>query len=107
MECEIDGCHKLIHALGLCRRHYDLVRRYKLDRYNLRDLENTVLCDACGQPSDSLVVDHNHNHNHPDGETCPDCVRGFLCRECNLILGMAEDDPVKLEKLAEYARRRA
>lgn len=31
--------------------------------------------------------------------------RGWLCRKCNWILGIASDDPKRLDALAEYLRR--
>jgi hypothetical protein len=57
------------------------------------------LCDACGGPPDkgkSLHYDHCHRHGH---------FRGWICRDCNLILGYAKDEPARLLKLIAYIKR--
>lgn len=43
------------------------------------------------------VIDHRHD----DG-----CVRGILCRPCNVVLGLLQDDPVRLRRLANYLEER-
>lgn len=40
------------------------------------------------------------DHNHITGK-----VRGELCRDCNLALGLLDDDKFKAEGLAEYLRK--
>ncbi|HEV2225066.1 MAG TPA: endonuclease domain-containing protein [Candidatus Acidoferrales bacterium] len=54
------------------------------------------LCDVCGRPEphkDGTVFDHCHKNGH---------FRGWLCRNCNWILGLANDNPEILIKLASY-----
>lgn len=46
-------------------------------------------------------VDHDHRCC-PKGKSCGDCRRGILCRECNLMLGLARDNPEVLSKAIEY-----
>lgn len=53
-------------------------------------------CLTCGQsfgPDLQPCVDHCHTTG---------VVRGILCRNCNSILGLAGEDPVRLEALAMY-----
>ena len=52
-------------------------------------------CAGCGVVGDESVfhVDHDHKTG---------AVRGFLCKKCNSILGLAADDPGRLYDLAEY-----
>jgi len=77
--------------------------------YVRRGLEVNVgeipdLCQVCGGTSfhaptkklSKACVDHDHK----TGE-----VRGFLCFNCNKILGFVKDSPELLEQLAEYLRR--
>ena len=57
-------------------------------------------CQACGiaaeaTPRGVLVCDHNHE----TGE-----VRGALCAECNVGLGMFQDSPEKLAGALRYLR---
>ena len=42
------------------------------------------------------------DHDHQTGK-----VRGILCRRCNLVLGFAKDDPVRLDNGAAYLRKHA
>jgi hypothetical protein len=54
-------------------------------------------CAACRSPipksKRGWVTDHSHFSNK---------VRGILCLQCNVILGMAKDDPSHLRNLAQY-----
>jgi hypothetical protein len=57
------------------------------------------LCACCYKPmkpGSGTCVDHCHT----TGE-----VRELLCRDCNLILGLAGDDPSLLESQAAYLRK--
>src|SRR5215472_8646662 len=55
-------------------------------------------CDVCGRNEGGLVFDHCHTHGH---------FRGWLCRECNWVLGLVDDDPDILRKLTAYLERTA
>jgi len=50
-------------------------------------------CDACGKRTEPMTIDHCHT----TGQT-----RGLLCKPCNFILGIAEDDSKRLRALADY-----
>lgn len=41
----------------------------------------------------NLAVDHDHSCC-PGVKSCGKCVRGLLCRRCNVILGMVENDGI-------------
>lgn len=49
----------------------------------------------------SLVVDHDHKCC-PGEKTCGKCVRGLICRKCNILLGMAGDDITVLRNALNY-----
>jgi hypothetical protein len=55
-------------------------------------------CAGCDAPLASKVecIDHCHSTGK---------VRGILCRECNIILGMASDNAPTLQRLARYLSR--
>lgn len=61
-------------------------------------------CAICGgQPNGydngkaaRLHVDHCHTTNR---------IRGLLCYTCNTMLGLADDDPVRLLAAAEYLKK--
>jgi formate dehydrogenase maturation protein FdhE len=52
-------------------------------------------CESCGRSDDKgrYVLDHNHQTG---------AVRGELCSNCNTALGMLNDNPVKINQLANY-----
>ena len=50
-------------------------------------------CLICGLESQKLYIDHDH---------VTDKIRGLLCRDCNLMLGHAQDNPDILREAANY-----
>lgn len=55
-------------------------------------------CEICGISLDKFYcIDHNHN----TGE-----VRGMLCSNCNIMLGLGKDSADILSKGAEYLKKR-
>jgi len=66
------------------------------------------VCESCGRPGDDprpnrrpLHVDHDHSCC-PGKESCGKCVRALLCKKCNLLLGVVQDDPSHLAKAIVY-----
>ena len=73
--------------IGLRSEEYD----------ELLNIQNGV-CAGCGATefngkSYHLAVDHDHETG---------TIRGLLCLKCNRILGLAQDNPDLLRKLADY-----
>jgi len=55
-----------------------------------------TVCDGCGREmGDKIRIDHCHDTGK---------FRGFLCGNCNLILGLSRDDPKVLERLTSYLK---
>lgn len=52
-------------------------------------------CEVCGG-REEIHFDHCHSTGR---------FRGWICQRCNVILGMARDDPALLRKLADYLDR--
>ena len=45
------------------------------------------VCAICLQPSkERFHVDHDHSHHHSEKylRSCKECIRGLLCRRCNM-----------------------
>lgn len=53
-------------------------------------------CSICEYPMTPPGVDHDHETGK---------VRGLICRKCNTGLGMFRDDPLILERAANYLWR--
>ena len=69
-----------------------------IDDYNTMIEAQNGGCGICGKAPDSgrwgrLYVDHDHETGR---------VRGLLCRDCNAILGYANDEPGLLRSAANY-----
>lgn len=61
--------------------------------------EHDGLCDCCGGPP-SANKRLSIEHSHVTGK-----FRGFVCDNCNLMLGHAKDDPERLLAGVAYLRR--
>lgn len=64
-------------------------------------------CAICGRVNESgraMAVDHDHSCC-PGNRACGGCVRGLLCSNCNMSLGLMGDDPARLDSAAAYLRR--
>ena len=64
-------------------------------------------CYLCARPlSDDLKrvhVDHDHS-SCPPGRSCAACRRGLACMTCNNAIGLLEDDPDLMERVATALR---
>lgn len=100
--CTIDGCGLQVNGKGLCRRHYHLWTAYGLTPEAFDKLFESQgrKCRGCGRTEPTKhgwSVDHCHINGH---------VRAILCNRCNTALGMVDDDPDTLRRLAELAEAR-
>lgn len=93
-----------------------LYRQYKL---RIEDLAALVAkqdgkCGVCEKGLDdvydftikkhNLVVDHDHACCS-GGKSCGKCIRGILCRDCNLMLGHSKDNVKTLKKAIKYLKK--
>ena len=74
-----------------------------LDHFNQLHEDQNGLCKICGNPPSLngyhgkfLYVDHSHETK---------AIRGLVCRDCNLLLGYAHENPDILRKAAEYLEK--
>ena len=70
-------------------------------RYGIVDTELLLSqggrCAACQTP---ITLSDPLDHCHATGK-----ARGLVCRACNLALGHAQEDPLRLRALADYIER--
>lgn len=87
-------------------RYAKLGRKATLKRYGLSEADYFALlkkqnngCAICGRPDpgrkghDTLLVDHNHRTGK---------VRGLLCHQHNVLIGMAQDNSELLQAVIKY-----
>ena len=63
-----------------------------------------IECALCGTETSKYHIDHDHSCCPGDTRCCGNCFRGFLCRSCNIGLGMFKEDDKLLEAAASYLR---
>jgi predicted nucleic-acid-binding Zn-ribbon protein len=72
------------------RREYGLTE----EEYNNMVLSQNNMCAICNKPSErTLHIDHDHVTGR---------VRGLLCSNCNLGIGLLQEDLVVLNRAIEY-----
>jgi len=103
--CLISGCETPSKSSRkICRRHSAVAHAYKLTSVQLQILLDTG-CWICGN-KENPHIDHDHNccDRSITGSklTCGNCVRGILCRDCNLGIGFFKDNPSRLKKAVDY-----
>ena len=81
--------HREQHLATSMRSHYKC-------KYGLTQDRIPNECEVCGSTK-VICVDHDHSTG---------VIRGFLCRACNLILGIADEDFERLRLLAGYLEGR-
>jgi hypothetical protein len=79
-------------------RFYYIMKRYGLTRadyFKLMDNQNKAcaICKTVFTDSKSIHVDHCHNKKY---------VRGLLCTRCNIMIGMALENPTILDNAKLY-----
>lgn len=66
-------------------------------------------CCYCQRPLPEdkfhVHIDHDHSCTCGPKKTCPECRRGLACRDCNTVVGFADDDPDRLDVIVANLRR--
>lgn len=73
-------------------------QEYAAHRERMAGRSRPDRCECCGRPpgKKALHYDHSHQKGH---------FRGWLCKSCNIVLGLVDDDPAILRKLIAYLER--
>lgn len=110
--CPSPDCGRMkSHSARRCKRCNQLRWRYSLtDSWlDLNFAPGRYKCSNLGCEKDTLLqVDHDHACC-PEGRfgsshkrSCGRCVRGWLCKGCNVALGLLQENPQKIRGLLEY-----
>ena len=78
------------------RQHANAVRTAILERKAGRRKPDH--CEICGSDETKISFDHCHQRG---------VFRGWICNNCNVIIGYAKDDPNHLRKIIAYLERTA
>jgi hypothetical protein len=98
-ECHRDRNSKYYRSTSEAKRKADRLRKYgltqeKFDELLLKQDGKCAICEVeldFGRDSYSLTIDHDHTCCPPTQyTTCGKCIRGILCRKCNVMLGYYE-----------------
>lgn len=69
-----------------------------VEKYQEMVVAQNNLCAICKRPEEigkNLAVDHSHVTNQ---------LRALLCRKCNVVLGIFEEDILRFESAIEYLK---
>ena len=79
------------------REHYTKLGKLSRERKfeALAGRPRPVVCEVCGDPN-RIVYDHDHKTGK---------FRGWICHNCNLVLGHARDDIKVMYKLIAYLKK--
>lgn len=88
-----------------CRNDRVFEQMYLSGSYNSLLESQSGRCLGCDKPAgvDRFNLDHDHSCC-PVPPTCGSCTRGLLCSGCNKVLGVSQDNPETLLRLAAYLK---
>lgn len=101
---ECDKIYRGTHPQIIIQNHKaHLKRKYGISKeeYDLLYDKQKGCCAICGRHQSELKVALCVDHDHATGK-----IRGLLCKNCNLLLGYAEDSRGVLIKAMQYLRRK-
>ncbi len=92
--CRVEDCRGIRSNHELCPAHYAVQYNYKLtpEMFDRLMVAQDGLCAICGNsPGEGKRLEIDHDHACcPTIVTCGLCVRGLVCRRCNMALGTLE-----------------
>lgn len=113
--CPTPGCGRVrAYRKTLCAKCYQDRWRYGLSEETWLEMckpENKKCSNASCGSTENLHIDHDHScdcqgtFEAKSRVACGKCVRGWLCRSCNLGLGSFNDSPDKLRGILQYLER--
>lgn len=104
-ECQARRAQDNVERSDESRRRSNLMR-YGLthEDYERLKAKQGGRCAICREPDDHLAVDHDHACCPTRKQSCGACIRGLLCRQCNIALGFLRDNLDIAAAAAAYLR---
>jgi len=93
-----------LDAEAYYRKRYGITLR----EYDQKMVDQQGRCAICMQPQakNRLHMDHDHACcPNTTGRLCGHCARGLLCGTCNMLIGLIENDPKFLDRIASYREK--
>jgi hypothetical protein len=103
-------CHKLVVSSKIAssrKLHNDTRtrKRYGLSegQYEAMLEDQAYKCFICNEYPTTKALHVDHDHACCPGKTsCGSCVRGLLCHNCNVALGLLKENPVIIKSMLDY-----
>ncbi len=93
-----DAWYTQIYCSNACERTGQRATTYGVTPREMHAFASALSCQSCGRGGVDLVVDHCHDTGR---------LRGMLCSQCNVGIGMFADDIEKMRKAIAYLKRYA
>lgn len=91
----LSATRKQVYCTKDCQALTRRFMRYGATLEQARDLRGVVACEICGSDA-ALAIDHCHSSRK---------IRGMLCQQCNVGIGMFRDDEALLRRAIQYLKR--
>lgn len=87
------------------KRRLDLIG-LSMEWYDAKISEGCEICRVTEFVGVGWHIDHDHSCCSGEWHTsCGACVRGVLCHNCNIALGLLKEDPAIFERAVQYLSR--
>lgn len=113
--CPVTGCGRdMMSKSTICKRCNQFRWRYSLTIEQVIGFwkpENYKCSNESCEIGGTLHMDHAHSCCPPGSfertskVSCGNCVRGWLCRSCNLALGKLQENPRRIQGLLDYLEK--
>jgi hypothetical protein len=82
------------------------LKRFSLTEEGYQQIleQQNGVCAICEKP-DNIKLAVDHDHACCDGDySCGNCIRGLLCKRCNMAISLLGDDPHVMTRATSYLR---